>query len=139
MGNAARERDDRGTVTLRTLSEGGVVQDQDLPTAGTAARERFDGFVASGKWSVLGRVVDGELEPWPPSAVADHEPEPEPEPEPDLEAVVVQLDRPARNASGQAWLEYAVQQGANPDEAAGLGRDELIGLVDQLENNSEGA
>lgn len=52
---------------------------------------------------------------------------PVPEPgEPDEEAAEeAGDDRPAGNASKADWVAYAVTQGADPDEAEGLSRDEL--------------
>lgn len=33
---------------------------------------------------------------------------------------------PAKNASAEAWREYALAEGADPDRVAGMSRDDLI-------------
>lgn len=39
-------------------------------------------------------------------------------------------ERPAKNGSHEAWVAYAVTQGVDEDEAAGLKRDELVALFE---------
>lgn len=40
----------------------------------------------------------------------------------------IPLEQPARNASKEAWVTYAIAQGADPDDAAAAKRDELVEL-----------
>jgi hypothetical protein len=45
--------------------------------------------------------------------------------EPTVGDDTAEVDQPARNASKAAWVDYAVAQGADRDEAEALGRDVL--------------
>lgn len=43
-------------------------------------------------------------------------------------------DRPAKNASTEAWAEYALAEGADPDRVAGMSRDDLIAEFGEKES-----
>lgn len=43
------------------------------------------------------------------------------------------VERPARNASTEAWRAYAVARGMSADEAAAHTRDELVALYDAVD------
>ncbi|GAA4059807.1 hypothetical protein [Actinomadura miaoliensis] len=43
------------------------------------------------------------------------------------------VERPARNASTDAWRAYAIAQGMTSDEAAAHTRDELVALYDGVD------
>mgnify|MGYP001589899494 CR=1 FL=1 len=47
------------------------------------------------------------------------------------EAESGQAERPAKNASAEAWAAYALAQGAEPDDVEGLSRAALIALYGQ--------
>lgn len=47
------------------------------------------------------------------------------------EAAAANGEAPARNASKDTWVEYAVSQGASRDEAEAMKRDELVDKYDQ--------
>ena len=59
----------------------------------------------------------------PAGVLAASEPEPVPEPQPDA---VAAPEMPLRNASRQAWADYAVAMGADPASVATAKRDDLI-------------
>lgn len=41
---------------------------------------------------------------------------------------------PAKNASAEAWREYALAEGADPDRVAGMSRDDLIAEFGEKES-----
>jgi hypothetical protein len=44
---------------------------------------------------------------------------------------VIPLPLPAKNATQGAWADYAIQHGADPGQAAGMSRAELIAFTEE--------
>lgn len=55
----------------------------------------------------------------------------------DEQVELVPVERPANNASQEAWAAYAVSKGADPEVAAALKRDELIANYGQADAETE--
>ncbi len=124
-----------GRRTFRVLAEGGHEFDVDYPSSTAPLTEVIEDQVADGKLQVLGVYTDdGDLEacttldgPAVPE-VADEGGFPVPptptDPEGDGEGDGPVA--PPRNASTQAWHDYAVSVGADPADLVDLGRDDLV-------------
>lgn len=104
--------------TAHFMGEGGVIWTFDLPLTGTyekqAARRRLQRVNADG-------------------SAYNPDPEPAPEPEDDespVEELVedVTATLPPLNGSKAAWVDYAVSQGMDADDAEAATRGDLIDL-----------